>query len=205
MNRNTHWNSCFENAENKNSTLGWQENNQNQTNKFIKQIPITQNTQVFIAGAGTSELVDELAERVGHLVLNDISDVALSSLTQRLNFINYQTFLHDLGTEFTLETPVDLWVDRAVLHFLLSEQEITQYFNNVRKNIVLDGYVLLAEFASGGATRCAGLNVHRYSIEELVERLGKDFALVSSEYFTFKNPFGDERPYVYTLFKRVSL
>jgi hypothetical protein len=36
----------------------------------------------------------------------------------------------------------------------------------------------------------------------MARRLGPEFALVQAEEFTFLNPAGDPRPYVYALFQR---
>lgn len=70
--------------------------------------------------------------------------------------------------------------------------------------MAVGGYVLLAQFSNDGANRCAGLDVHRYSLDELVSRMGAGFELVSFENHCFINPYGNERPYVYALFKRKS-
>jgi hypothetical protein len=48
----------------------------------------------------------------------------------------------------------------------------------------------------------AGLTLHRYSIEELSERLGSSFTLISHFDHIYINPYGDPRPYIYALFKR---
>jgi hypothetical protein len=37
----------------------------------------------------------------------------------------------------------------------------------------------------------------------LSKYLGKDFILVKEENYTFINPLGGERPYIYALFRRV--
>jgi len=64
---------------------------------------------------------------------------------------------------------------------------------------------MLAEFAENGAIKCAGLDVKRYTELELIERIGADFELIKTEYITYINPFNQERPYIYTLFKRVKI
>ena len=64
------------------------------------------------------------------------------------------------------------------------------------------GFVLLAEFSTIGALKCAGLKLHRYSVEEMGERLGADFELVKHEDYTFTNPDDEPRPYVYALYRR---
>jgi hypothetical protein len=89
-----------------------------------------------------------------------------------------------------------------VLHFLLTEDDIAGYFRNLQSVLAPNGHVLLAEFAVHGAPKCAGLEVHRYSAEEMGKRLGPEFVLVKAEEFTFINPAGAPRPYVYALFRR---
>ena len=98
--------------------------------------------------------------------------------------------------------PVDIWIDRAVLHFLLEEADIQGYFTNLHSAIHAGGYVLLAEFSVAGAPTCAGLDLHRYSVEEMTERMGTDFELVKHEDYTFITPFGDLRPYIYALYSK---
>jgi hypothetical protein len=89
-----------------------------------------------------------------------------------------------------------------VLHFLLSENEIQGYFANLYAAVRPGGHVLLAEFSTVGAIKCAGLELHRYSLEEMSIRLGKDFALIASEEHTYTNPSGQPRPYIYGLFRK---
>jgi len=60
----------------------------------------------------------------------------------------------------------------------------------------------LAEFSKEGHPQCAGLEVHRYSLDELSKNLGTSFKLISHFNYTYTNPFGAARPYIYTLFKR---
>ena len=101
-----------------------------------------------------------------------------------------------------VEQNVDIWIDRAVLHFLLEEHDIQAYFDNVKSTLSIGGYALFAEFSETGASKCAGLPVHRYSVDELSERLGTEFKLMHHEGYTFINPHGDLRSYLYTLYER---
>lgn len=86
--------------------------------------------------------------------------------------------------------------------FLLEEQAIEEYFHNLRSILRPGGHALLAEFAVSGVPKCAGLDIHRYSVAEMTERLGSGCDLVQAEDFTFLNPAGDPRSYVYALFRR---
>ena len=197
-----HWNRIF--ASKSPTELGWYEDSVGQTLKFLELIPGGPAGVVFLAGAGTSQLVDELLERGLALVLNDISDEALARLRDRVGRRGERAewLCQDISKPLPASVPrVDLWIDRAVLHFLLSEADIDGYFQNLRATLKPGGHLLLAEFAETGAPRCAGLDVHRYTVDEMARRLGPDFALVQAEHYVFTNPSGDPRPYVYALFR----
>ncbi len=199
-NTQTHWNQIFD--EKSDQELGWYEADVSQTMTCLAPVEIHQETTVFVPGAGTSYLVDELVQRGCHLILNDISDSALAQLASRLSSGNHDFLHHDMASPFKTSYAVDVWIDRAVLHFLLTNAEIETYFDNVRCSVVSGGYVLLAEFSTTGAEKCASLPVHRYSIEDMQSRLGSGFRLLHSEDYIFINPFGQERPYLYALFQR---
>jgi hypothetical protein len=88
------------------------------------------------------------------------------------------------------------------LHFLVNKEDIKGYFENLKAILKLGGYAIFAEFSMIGATKCAGLPLHRYSVDELSKRLGPSFKIVSHFDYTYINPSGDPRPYIYALFKR---
>jgi len=196
-----HWDQIFQNKSG--SELGWFEAGFEQTLKFIRQIDLKNDDTVFVPGAGTSQLVDELHSSGFNLILNDLSAEAIRQTKKRLpDLSKVQSFAADISKPMTTEYPVDLWLDRAVLHFLLEDKQIQGYFDNVKKCVKPGGHVLLAEFAKGGAEKCAGLDLKQYDITEMQNRLGPEFHLVAQEKYTFINPFNQERPYIYGLFKR---
>ena len=201
---NQHWNAIF--STKADLELGWYERDATQTLKFLDLIPESRTATIFLPGAGTSVLVDELLSRGSRLILNDISDEALKQLKKRIGHHGDGiTWLHhDISKPIPDGLPqVDIWIDRAVLHFLLGEAGIEGYFRNLRSLLRQGGYALLAEFSTTGAPKCAGLDLHRYSVEELTERLGDGFDLIKYEDYIFINPFDEPRPYVYALYKKM--
>ena len=202
---NSHWNEVFSATED--SSLGWYEKEASQTMELLSQVPGWEGSRVFLPGVGTSVLIEELLAKDVRLVLNDISDEALSRVKEKLG--DKETAVHwlcqDISQPIQDEIPnTDVWIDRAVLHFLRDEDDIEGYFKNLRSVLKVGGYVLFAEFSTEGATKCAGLPLHRYCVEELSERLGSPFTLQRSFDYTYINPNGDPRPYVYALYKRES-
>lgn len=201
MNLEEHWNSIFNKTDD--NKLGWWEDETSQTLKFIENININSSTNIFLAGAGTSVLVDELIKQDCNLILNDISFIALEKLKSRLkNSSKLDFFQYDLSKLFVKEN-IDIWIDRAVLHFLLKEKDIKIYFENLNKNLKIGSFALFAQFKIGGATSCASLEIKQYDIDELSKRLGENFELILSEDYDFINPFGNKKEYIYALYKRV--
>ncbi|MDQ7011411.1 MAG: methyltransferase domain-containing protein, partial [Mariprofundaceae bacterium] len=123
-----HWNAIF--SARADPELGWYECDVSQTLKFLDLMPQTENATIFLPGAGTSVLVDELLARGYKLILNDISDEALNRLKSRTGNDKRLTWLHhDMAKPLPDDTPrADIWIDRAVLHFLLRETDIQGYF-----------------------------------------------------------------------------
>lgn len=198
-----HWNKIFDSTED--TELGWYEEDVTQTLKFVDEVALADHSVIFLPGAGTTLLADELISRGHTLILNDISDKALASLKSRVGDSKQLYWLcHDLAEPMPDHVPpADLWVDRAVLHFLTNEKDIQTYFANLKAAVKPGGYALLAEFSKAGAPKCAGLKLHRYSVEELNQRMSPDFRLVRQEEYTYTNPWGDPRPYIYTLYQRI--
>ena len=185
--------------------MGWYEKSATQTWELLNLIPEWEKSTLFLAGAGTSVLCDDLAKTEATLVLNDISSEALERTKVRLGEKSKQ--IHWLCQNIAepvrgLNLDIDIWIDRAVLHFLTAESDIEGYFKNLRALLKVGGYAIFAEFSEKGAQKCAGLSVHRYSLQELAERLGESFTLLSHFDHTYVTPGGMPRPYHYTLFKK---
>ncbi len=198
-----HWDTIFSRTEN--SKLGWYEKDPTQTLNLLRHIPSLEGSTVFLPGAGTSVLIEELLSRSIKLILNDISAEALSQVEERLGdkCEEIVSVCQDISEPLQDSIPmVDLWIDRAVLHFLTNSDDVKGYFNNLKSLVKPGGYTLFAEFSKKGARKCAGLKLHRYSVEEISECLGSNFKIVEQFEHTYINPFGDPRPYIYVLYQR---
>ncbi len=201
--RAKHWDAIFSSTEP--SKLGWYEKDLSQTLKLLKLIPKWEESTIFLPGAGVSGLIESLLSSGAKLVLNDISIEALNLVKNRLGAEskNIKWLCQDIAQAINSKIPdLDIWLDRAVLHFLTDEDEIKNYFNNVKTSLKTGGHAIFAEFSKTGAPKCAGLSLHRYSVTEISGRLGDSFRLVTDFEYIYINPSGDPRPYIYTLYKR---
>ncbi|MFQ5448288.1 MAG: class I SAM-dependent methyltransferase, partial [Saprospiraceae bacterium] len=77
------------------------------------------------------------------------------------------------------------------------------YFDLVRKMVKPRGHVIIATFNLAGAKMCSGLPVKNYNATMLAEKLGPEFQLLEAFDHLYVTPSGGERPYVYTLFRRL--
>lgn len=190
--------------------LGWYEARSEPSLKLIERCKLEKDAAILNVGAGATTLVDELLE-IGfqNIIANDISSSALEELQSRLgpeqsNMVRWIVDdLTDPDELLTLEQ-IDLWHDRAVLHFFQDNGSQDKYFNLLRKLVSPGGYVIIAAFNLNGALKCSGLPVFRYDAAMLQEKLGKEFQLKEAFDFTYTQPSGDTREYVYTLFQRKS-
>ena len=81
---------------------------------------------------------------------------------------------HEFGRRFAV------WHDRAVFHFMVSQEDRDAYLATMEKTLQADGHAVIATFGPDGPTRCSGLPVDRYGPDELAATLGDRFQLVSS-------------------------
>jgi len=203
VNYEEHWDNAYLNSPQE--KLGWYETDLSPTLGLISKTKIDKSATILNVGSGSTTLVDELLnEGYSKIIATDLSKVALKNLEKRVGCEKVEYIVDDLTHPKNLKiiAPVDLWIDRAVLHFFTEENEQNAYFDLLKDKVNSKGFVLLAEYNLTGASRCAGLPVNRYSKGMLVKKLGKNFDLVESFDHTYFMPSGDERPYIYTLFKK---
>jgi len=201
-----HWNNAYKKTPLTN--LGWYEENPTQSIELIEDCNLPKNACIFNAGAGSTTLVEKLLNRgYNNIIVNDISSSALIELKNTISSqyqSSVQFIVDDLTNPIELINlkQVDLWHDRAVLHFFTSEEQQKVYFDLLKKMVKINGFVILAEFNLEGAKKCAGLDIFNYNESMLQQRLGDGFKILKSFDYTYKQPSGNTREYVYTLFQR---
>lgn len=200
-----HWNNAYLSKDVK--SLGWYEDDVSATLKLIDKTRVSEEASILNVGAGSTTLVDKLLQKgFTNIIASDLSEVSLNSLKKRLgdNSSKVEWVVDDLtqSTKLFEFEPIDLWVDRAVLHFFIEEKDRSAYFDLLQKLIKPNGFAIFAEFRLSGASKCSGLDVCRYSNNMLLDSLGNSFELIDTFDYTYKMPSGDSRPYIYSLFKR---
>ncbi len=203
-----HWNNAYQKSPIAN--LGWYEENPMASIELIEACNLPKEALIFNAGAGATTLIAELFKKgYVNMVVNDIAAAALTELESNLppnKNAHIQFVVDDLTNpcELLKLKNVDLWHDRAVLHFFTEQYQQKTYFDLLKRAVKPKGFVILAEFNLEGAKKCSGLDVFNYNEEMLQECLGSDFELLRSFNYTYTQPSGNTREYVYTLFQKRS-
>ncbi|MGB0602839.1 MAG: class I SAM-dependent methyltransferase [Candidatus Poseidoniaceae archaeon] len=177
--------------------MGWYQKEHAVTNELLS---LCKGKRIIDVGAGATTLVKSLIDREYEVTVLDISSKALEILSSRHgDHVAYK--LGDLSSKLKLDE-YDIWHDRAVLHFLVEEEEYISYVSNLESCIPIGGFAVIETFSLDGAEMCCGLNLRRYSEDMLVELLGRDWQLLRSINHVYTNPNGGERPYISAVFQR---
>ncbi len=201
-----HWNDVY--SSNAVDQLGWYEKTPTPSLELLLKCNATKDMTVLDVGTGASTFIDCLIEEgFTNIIATDISELALGKLRERLRR-EKASLVRWIVDDITKPTHiqnlegVDIWHDRAVLHFLVKDDERNAYLSTLKRVVKQGGYVIIATFSLKGARKCSGLDIRNYDENLLAELLGEDFELVEYFDYIYHMPSGEARPYIYTLFRR---
>ena len=98
----------------------------------------------------------------------------------------------------------DLWHDRAAFHFLTEPQDRYAYIETASRSIKEQGFLIVATFSPQGPNKCSGLNVERYSPEQLAGQF-RDFRLLEARAEDHQTPPGTIQRFTYVLMQKSSI
>ncbi|VVB86361.1 Ubiquinone/menaquinone biosynthesis C-methyltransferase UbiE [uncultured archaeon] len=201
-----HWDEIYEALDA--DELTWYEEIPESSIKLLSKCHINKDESILDVGAGASTFIDYLINQgFTNIIATDISEIALSKIKERLGNEKaslVRWIVDDITQPVHIQNLKDIavWHDRAVLHFLLEENQQQMYLSTLKKVVKKGGYVIIAAFSLKGAKKCSGLSVKNYDQNMLAEFLGKDFSLLDYFDYTHYMPSREPRPYVYALFQR---
>jgi trans-aconitate methyltransferase len=195
------WDQVYQNKES--TAVSWYQEYPDQSMRLIEQAVSSPDEAIIDVGGGASVLVDSLLQKGYHqLAVLDISATALKCAQQRL--CERAQMVEWLVADVTAFEPphrFSLWHDRAVFHFLTAEADRKNYLAVLRKALEPNSHLVLATFAEDGPEKCSGLAVERYSVEKMVQTLGKEFVLLDHQSEIHTTPAGGEQKFNYFLFR----
>lgn len=133
----------------------------------------------------------------------DVSSEALTCARTRLGArATRVTWIEANVTGEWQTSPVDIWHDRAVFHFLVTSAHRDAYVAHLRRTLKVGGTAIIATFGLDGPTKCSGLPVERYNPQAVAAVLGTDFELLESVDDAHRTPAGGVQAFSFGRFIR---
>lgn len=202
--RKKHWETVFETKDT--TKVSWYQPVPETSLRLIDSLNLSKTSRIIEVGSGDSFLVDFLLDKgYTDITLLDISEKALGTIRKRLLEKSEKiTFLACDVTEYLSVKKFDIWHDRAVFHFLASENDIHKYVKNVVSNLVKGGYLILGTFSTEGPDMCSGLKVLQYSENQLAETFKNGFKKIECFTENHKTPSGASQNFLYCVFQKIN-
>jgi len=200
MDPRNHWQKIY--TARKPTEVSWYQPTAALSLGMIRLVAPDHSAAIIDVGGGASTLVDGLlAGGYENVTVLDVSGVALAEASARLGGnATRVTWLEANILDAALPASVyHVWHDRAVFHFLTDPADRRRYVEQVTASVRVGGYVIVATFALNGPAKCSGLEVVRYSPEELHGQFGSDFQLLESAHEEHHTPTGAVQPFLYCL------
>jgi EEF1A lysine methyltransferase 2 len=203
-----HWDNDYSGSEiNK---LGWFENTPQPSLDLILSCGLNRDASILDVGSGTTSLIKYLLQDdYSNIIVTDVSKVTLDNAKKLLDSKESEKvrwIVDDITNPkiITRLTSIDLWHDRTVLYFLIKEELQQAYLKTLKMLVRKGGFVIIALPSLESAKKISGPGVKNYDSIVIEEFLGREFRLLKHFNYSFKLPTGNLRPYVYTLFQRIT-
>lgn len=196
----SHWENVYQTKDI--DQVSWYQAQDKKTLELIKSQNLQLSQNIIDVGSGASILIDQLLEAgYRNLHVLDLSKTALQKTKLRasekgLDLGNVTWLVDDVCTAHLPQQYFDLWHDRAVFHFMITEQQQEQYIKNMKGALKEGGLLIMSTFSEDGPTQCSGLPIQRYSIEQLKQRLGDDFRLVHYDHNLHITPWETQQNFL---------
>lgn len=194
----SHWEKVYHTKAS--TEVSWFQEHAELSLKLIREAGTPASAAIIDVGGGASTLVDDLLSH-GYTrpSVLDLSAAALATAKARLGVRADQVnwIEADILSAPLPQHAYDVWHDRAVFHFLTSEDERHRYVQQVLHAVKPGGLVIVATFAEDGPDKCSGLPVMRYNAEQLHGQFGEPFELLGHEQETHHTPGGSDQKFVY--------
>ena len=203
MNKKDHWNTIYSTKEI--NEVSWYQKVPETSLRLIKNAISSTNSNIIDIGGGDSYLTDILLKE-GHLNLS-VLDISFNAIAKAKNRLEDRAsdveFIVSDVLDFKPTDKYDVWHDRAVFHFLTKKDEIEKYKALVRSSIRPGGGLIIGTFSEKGPDKCSGINISKYSVQELSGLFSDDFSLESSFQELHSTPFETEQEFTFVQLRKL--
>ena len=200
MDNKKHWENIYQKKEI--DGVSWYQKVPVESLQLIKKYSISNSDKIIDIGCGKSFLADNLLElNYTDISLVDISSNALKEVKERLQNKSLNFIETDI-LNFNSNDKYDIWHDRAVFHFITNPEGIEKYISLCNKYINNHGILIIGAFAEDGPLKCSGLEIKRYSVDQISGLFKETFELVESFKMLHKTPFNTEQSFSFCVLRK---
>ena len=200
MDNKKHWENIYQKKEI--DGVSWYQKIPSESLQLIKKYSLSNSDKIIDIGCGKSFLADNLLElNYTDISLVDISSNALKEVKDRLQNKSLNFIETDI-LNFNSNDKYDIWHDRAVFHFITDNKGIEKYISLCNKYINNHGILIIGAFAEDGPLKCSGLEIKRYSVDQISGLFKETFELVESFKMLHKTPFDTEQSFSFCVLRK---
>ena len=202
MEKKKHWENIYQTKTI--DGVSWYQETPYESIELIKKFSTTDSDMIIDIGCGKSFLSDNLLKlNYKNITLVDISLNALNEVKKRLNNKSLN-FIETDVLNLKLERTVDIWHDRAVFHFITNKKSVEKYISLCNEYIGEGGKLIIGTFAEDGPLKCSGLEIKRYSVENLKELFKENFEFIIGFKKLHSTPFGTRQSFTFCVFRKIT-
>ena len=200
MDNKKHWENIYQKKEI--NGVSWYQKIPSESLKLIEKYSSDNTDKIIDIGCGKSFLADNLLElNYTNISLVDISSNALKEVKDRLQNKSLNFIETDI-LNFNSNDKYDIWHDRAVFHFITNPEGIEKYISLCNKYINNHGILIIGAFAEDGPLKCSGLEIKRYSVDQISDLFEESFELVESFKMLHRTPFDTEQSFSFCVLRK---
>lgn len=197
-----HWENVW--TRKKSNEVSWHQEYPKTSIDLILSTNPSKDSKIIDVGGGDSNLVDNLLDLgFKNITVIDISSKALERAKERLvERAEMVKWIECDVRKFDTNYRYDIWHDRALLHFLTSEEDLKNYVELTRNHVKEGGYLILSTFSTNGPMICSGLDTKQFSEESMKKLFSNGFEHVKSFEEEHMTPFGRGQIFIYSIFRK---
>jgi trans-aconitate methyltransferase len=158
----------------------WSESGESDSLDEFDSANLSSEDGIIDVGGGASTFVKSLVKRgYNNVTVLDVSQAAIAEAQSMLGDAQeaVKWIIADIVQWEPSETYA-FWNDRAVFHFLVNEQDQQAYVGNVLRSTRSGSHIVIATFSPDGPESCSGLQVQRWSQEDLAKLFADSCSVV---------------------------
>jgi len=197
-----HWEDVW--TRKKSDEVSWYQEDPKTSLDLILSTNPSKDAKIIDVGGGDSKLVDKLLElNFKNITVLDISEKALERTKERLGQkADKVEWIECDMREFNSENEFDIWHDRALLHFLTSQEDVQNYVKLIRKCVKNGGHLIISSFSTRGPMMCSGLDTKQYSEESMKKLFSDEFEHIKSFEEEHLTPHKTNQVFIYNVFRK---